>query len=230
MTTTKLDLVNRVLDSAGERRVTATTGALALIVEDCIQLAIDEIATSANWSCLQVKQAAESWSEPVATLSTDEVYRVRGVSTRNDSTSYPFDVTAKFCSQEEFNQMVKYSWTGANTDLVRYWTYYVGDNTVRVNPYPADDDAKASVLFEFYTIPTVPSEDNGTYSPPDRWMRMVELRASAIFALKHLSNDKLHTIYNREYMELKRRLLANDTGLPSGGYSMYRGNRGRNLR
>jgi hypothetical protein len=45
MTTTKLDLVNRVLDSVGERRVAVTTGALALIAEDCIQLALDEVAT-----------------------------------------------------------------------------------------------------------------------------------------------------------------------------------------
>jgi len=229
MSTSKLDLVNRVLDSAGERRVTVTTGALALIVEDCIQLAIDEIATSANWQDLLSKTVAASWSSEVATLSASEVYRIRGVTTRNTSTTYPFESTAAFVSQEEFQRLVKYSWEDANIDIVRYWTYS-GSGSVKVNPYPANAGAQATVYFEYYTIPTVPSTDNGTYSPPDRWMRMVELRASAIFALKHLSDDKLHTIYNREYMELKRRLLANDTGLPSGGYSMYRGNRGRNLR
>lgn len=229
MSTTKLDLVNRVLDSVGERRVTATTGALALIVEDCIQLAIDELATSANWQDLLQKTAASSWSNEVATLSSSEVYKVRGVTTRNTSTTYPFESTARFVSQEEFDRMVKYSWENANTDLVRYWTYSTS-GSVKVNPYPSNDEAKATVFFEYFIIPTVPVNDNDTYSPPDRWMRMVELRASAIFALKHLSNDKLHTIYNREYMEFKRKQLANDTGYPSGGYSMYRGNRGRNRR
>jgi len=229
MSTTKLDLVNRVLDSVGERRVTVTTGALALIVEDCIQLAIDELSSSANWQDLLQKTVAASWSSEVATLSASEVYRVRGVTTRNTSTTYPFESTAKFCSQEEFDRMVKYSWEDANTDIVRYWTYS-GSGTVKVNPYPSNAAAQATVFFEYFTIPTVPSTDNGAYSPPDRWMRMVELRASALFALKHQADQRLHSIYNGEYMELKRKLLANDTGYPSGGYNMYRGNRGRNLR
>ena len=229
MSTTKLDLVNRVLDSVGERRVTATTGALALIVEDCIQLAIDEIATSANWQDLLTRSVAASWSSEVATLSASEVYRVRGITTKNTSTSYPFERTAQFVSQEEFQQRVLYSWEDANTDVVRYWTYATS-GTVKVNPYPSNAGAQATVFFEYYTIPTVPSTDNGTYSPPDRWMRMVELRASALFALKHQANEKLHSLYNREYVEYKRRQLANDTGLPSGGYSMYRGHRGRNVR
>lgn len=227
MTTTKLDLTNRVLDSVGERRVTVTTGSLALIVEDCIQLALDEVATSANWQDLLQTTVAASWSDEVATLSTNEEYRVRGVMTKNTSTSYPFKTGAQFISNEVFDRHVLYSWTGANTDIVRYWTFG-GTGTVKCLPYPADDASKATVFFEYYTIPTVPSTDGGTYSMPDRWMRMVELRASALFALKHLSNDKLHTLYNREYMELKRKLLANDTGFPSGGYTMYRGSRGRN--
>lgn len=227
MSTTKLDLVNRVLDSVGERRVTDTTGALALIVEDCIQLAIDEVATSANWLDLRQKSNATSWSTQVAELSTSEVYRVLGVVTRNTSTTYPFEIPAKFISFEEFDQLTKYSWTGANTDIVRVWTFS-DSGAVGVNPYPADAAARGTVYFEYYTIPTVPSTDNGTYSPPDRWMRMVELRASALFALKHQADEKLHTLYNREYGALKGRLLQNDTGLPSAGYNMYRGRRGRN--
>jgi len=227
MTTTKLDLVNRVLDSVGERRVTVTTGALALIAEDCIQLALDEVATSANWQDLLQTTVASSWSNEVATLSTSEEYRVRGVMTKNTQTSQTYKTPATFQANELFDRRVLYSWTGANTDLVRWWTFS-GTGTIKCNPYPADSAARATVFFEYYTIPTVPAGDSDTYSPPDRWMRLIELRASALFALKHQADDKLHTLYNREYMELKKKLLSNDVGFPSGGYTMYRGSRGRN--
>jgi len=229
MSTSKLDLVNRVLDSVGERRVTATTGALALIVEDCIQLAIDEIATSALWNVTRQFTVANSWLDTLASLSTDEVYKVTAVTTQNNAVSAnPFKQPARFVSMEEFDRIPKRAWTGANAGVVRYWTYYQGTGQIACTPYPDDAASQAQVFFEYHTIPTVPSTDNGTYTMPDRWMRMVELRASAIFALKHLSNDKLHTIYNREYAQLKQNLLQGDTGFPPGGYTMYAGARRRN--
>ena len=229
MATTKLDLVNRVLDSVGERRVTVTGQALTLIVEDCIQLALDETATSANWTDTKQETVAATWSDELATLSTDrEVYRVRGVTTKYVSTSYPFKIAARFVSNEEFDKLALSSFEGENSNLVRYWTQF-RSGTVKVNPYPADADAQATVFFEYFIVPVVPATDAGVYGVPDRWMRMIELRASALFALKHQANEKLHTLYNREYMELKRKLLSNDTGLPSGGNNMYRGRRGRNM-
>jgi hypothetical protein len=230
MSTTKLDLVNRVLDSVGERRVTDTTGALALIAEDCIQLALDEVSTSANWNVTRQITVASSWTGTLASVSTSEVYKVTAVTTHNDSTSYPFKMQAKFVSMEEFQRIPKRPWTGANSGYVQYWTFWQGTGQIACTPYPNDDDSKAQVFFEYHTIPTVPSTDNETYIQPDRWMRMIELRASALFALKHQADDKLHTLYNREYMELKRKQLSNDTGFPSGGYTMYRGTRGRNVR
>lgn len=229
MTTTKLDLVNRVLDSVGERRVTDTTGALALIVEDCIQLAIDEVATSAKWNVTRQFSVASSWSTVFASVSASEVYAVTAVSTLNNTvTANPFKQQAQFVSIEEFERIPQQAWTGSNTGMVRFWTFYQGTGQIACTPYPDDDDAKAQVFFEYHTIPTVPVTDVGTYTQPDRWMRMVELRASALFALKHLSDDKLHTMYNREYMEFKRHQLSNDTGFPPGGYTMYAGTRRRN--
>jgi hypothetical protein len=227
--TTKLDLVNRVLDSVGERRVPNTAGALALIVEDCIELAIDEIASSALWNVTRRFTTAASWTQSLAAVSANEVYKVTSVSTLNNSVAAnPSKRQARFVSTEEWERIPKQAWTGANSGMVRYWTYWQGTGQIACTPYPDDDDAKAQVFFEYHVIPVVPSTDDGVYAQPNRWMRMVELRASALFALKHQADEKLHALYNQEYAQLKRSLLTGDTGFPPGGYTMYAGARRRN--
>ena len=76
MTTTKLELINRVLVNAHERVLTASTQPLGNIVSDSINEALIEISTSTQWMDLRQVTVASSWSTNVATLSTSEVYKV----------------------------------------------------------------------------------------------------------------------------------------------------------
>ena len=225
MSTTKLDLVNRVLDSVGERRITATAGnALALIVEDCIQLALDEVSLSANWIDLKASTVASSWSTSAATVVSSGEINVRAVQTKvNISTPYYVDAT--FITPEEFGRLAMYSFTGA-TGYVIHWTYQDSD-TILCYPYPSDAAGRALVYFVYQKIPVIPTNDGDAYSATDRFMRIIELKASALFALKHVADQKLYAMYSAEFMQQKRRMLQRDVGLPTQGYSMYAGARRR---
>ncbi len=237
MTTTKLDLVNRVLDSVGERRVTATSGDnRATIVEDCIQLALDEISTSASWTQLKNVQTPDSWSSDVATIdSTNEVYSVKGVywySSPDGAAETNYDYSkyvVPFLTNEEFLRHQQWNYDSDAVLVPQMWTY-VTDQTIKLSPYPTDATEQGKIFVEYYYIPSIPSTDNDSYTPSDRWMRMVELRASSLFALKFVGDYNLHQVFNVEYTQLKRNLSKRDVGLPSGGYSMYAGRRTRNVR
>jgi hypothetical protein len=225
MSTTKLDLVNRVLDSVGERRILATAGnALALIVEDCIQLALDEVAFAANWSDLRVSAPATSWSTNVATITTAFEINVRSVQTLVSGAN-PYYVDAQFVTQEEFIRLPMYSYTGSK-GTVQLWTHLTS-NQISCYPYPSDTPGRNLVIFTYQTIPVIPASDGNAYVAPDRFMRMVELKASSLFALKHVADQKLYAMYAAEYMQQKRRLLPRDNGTPTQGHNMYAGTRRR---
>lgn len=236
MSTTKLDLINRVLDSVGERRITSTSSdARAEIVLDCIQLALDEISTSANWTQLKNVQTPDSWSDDVATIdSTNEVYSVSGVYWNSspdgdEETNYNYArFSIPFVTNEEFLRRQQWNYDTDAQQVPQFWTY-VSDQTIKLSPYPTDATEQGKILVEYYYIPSVPNTDAGTFSPSDRWLRMVELRASALFALKFTADMELHKMYNAEYAQLKKHLTQRDVGLPSGGYSMYAGARTRNV-
>lgn len=236
MSTSKLDLVNRVLDSVGEKRLTSIgTDARASIVEDCIQLALDEVATSANWAELRKFETPDSWSTDVATIdSTNEVYSVQGVywysssdgdaETNYDYARYPIP----FVTYEEFVRKQQWNYDNDSQQVPQMWTY-VTDQKIKLSPYPTDATEQGKILVEYYYIPSVPTNDGDNYAPPDRWMRLVEMKASSLLAVKLVNDANLSRVYALEYMQLKRNLTRRDLGLPSGGYSMYAGARTRNI-
>lgn len=227
MTVTKLEFVNRVLDSVGERRVTVTTGSLATLVLNCALVAIDEIATSANWTFLKQRLTPASWSTEQATVSSStEPYSIEG--------AYHYDSTHLFYSPiqyvppEEFGLLPLTSYIGGSYKPTIYTI--TSNNVLSFSPYPNDATARAAIIVEYYKVPTVPASDGSNFTEPDRFVRLIELRTSALFALKHIADRELHQAFNAEYLQLKNHLTLRDVGQPSGGYSMYRGARSRNIR
>lgn len=222
MTTTKLQLINRVLVNAHERTILASTQPLGSVVSDCIDEALIEVSTSAQWTDLRRTTVAASWSTNVATISASEIYKIKEVKTVNGST-YPMMYPASFVPQEEFDLQSVYSYTGT-AGQVAYWTYETSQ-TVKCNPYPNDTTSKGNVKFVYQVVPVQPTTDSGVYTLSERYLKLVEMKASSTFCFKHLSDIKSYQVYQSEYERLRIRLLTSDVGVPPQGYNMYRGNR-----
>lgn len=222
MTTTKLELINRVLVNAHERVLTVSTQPLGNIVSDCIEEALIEVSTSSQWVDLRNSTVATSWSTNVATLSTSEVYKVSEVKTIS-GTTYQMSIPSRFVPKEEFDLQSIYSYSGT-AGQVLYWTYETSQ-TVKCNPYPLDATAKANVKFVYQIIPVPPSSDSTAYTLSERFLKMIEMKASSMFCFRYLSDIKAYQVYQSEYERLRIRLLASDVGVPPQGYNMYRGNR-----
>lgn len=224
MSTTKLQLINRVLVSAHERVLTASTQPLGSVVSDCIDEALLEVGTSAQWADLKRTTVASSWSTNVATLSTSEVFKVNSVQT-SVGTTFPSRYPSRFVTKEEFDLQSVYSFTGTAGQIM-FWTYETSQ-TIKCNPYPDDQASKASVFFEYHIIPTQPATDSTVYTLSERFLKMVEMKAASVFCFKHLADTNAYQVYRAEYDRLRIRLLTSDVGIPPQGYNMYRGTRRR---
>jgi hypothetical protein len=213
--TTKLELINRVLVNAHERVLTASTQPLGNIVSNSIDEALIEVSTSTQWTDLRRTTVASSWTDNVANISASEIFKISEVRTGV--------VPSRFVPKEEFELQSEYSYTGTSGQ-VQYWTYETSQ-TVKCNPYPTDNTAQANVKFVYHIIPSQPSTDSGVYTLSERFLKLIEMKASSMFCFRYLSDLKSYQVYQSEYERLRLRLLASDTGIPPQGYNMYRGNR-----
>ena len=208
MTVSKLTMINRILDSAHEQRIQASTQPLGNIIMACVDLALTEVCSTANWADLRASAVA-TWSTNLATVAgTLEDFRVTAVKTQFTTTQMSF---AGYVSQDEFDcrPLVAY---GTGTSFPQYWTYNLSSNTVKCNPYPNDAGGIAKVFLDYQVVVTQPTLDTDLYSVPDRILKLVEMRASSLFCLKYIGELKLYQIYDLEYNKLRELLIGSEQG------------------
>ena len=203
--TTKLEMLNRVLDSAHSARIQASTQIMGLVVSDCVDQALAEVSSAANWIDTRVSTVASSWSTLKATVSTTvEVCRVNSVRTYVAATNNY--AIAGYINKDDFETKVRAAFTGT-TDVVDYWTFDVSSGIIRCNPYPSDAAGKLLVLFEYQKVIVQPASDGAAYTIPNRLLSLVELRASSLFCLKHLGEPDFYQVFNIEYQKLLKQLI-----------------------
>jgi hypothetical protein len=208
--TTKLELMNRVLDSAHERHIQSSTQPIGNTLASCISRALQEVSATADWINTRRRGVAASWSTNTATISTTvEDVRVTAVKTRVAAdANYQL---AGNIRQEEIDAKLVTSFNGTN-DLVDYWSYGLGSEQVKCTPYPADDDAKALVIFDSQFTITQPATDSTEYTIPQSLVTLAEFRANAIFNLKYLGDETAYQVWDFEYRKLRRQLIAAEQG------------------
>lgn len=220
-TSTLLDVGNSVLTNVGERPQVTLNNTLGSIVKESISDALVELSVLNDWQFTRALVLAESWSNDTANL-TANVNRVRKVywDKQRGYYSLPFIPLEEYLtySLESFN-------TDTLTNVPRCWTYGSGFNEIRVNPYPTDSTQQARVLFEVQTFIALPSTETNTFSLPEAFVNLVKLRASATFALRHLSDTALQSQFSRLYETALTQMRNRGMGLPSSGYNLYRGRR-----
>lgn len=229
-TKTRLELVNSVLNSLGERSIGASSTQIGNVVQDSIKEAILDVCSSGTWQELR-ELVTGTWSTDQCTLN-DDVIRVAGVTwytspTGSPAASYDYArYSAKFVDLEEYLTFPLYPYTNSALAYPKYWTL-IDHNVVRVNPYPNDATERAKVKFDVYRVLDYPGSDSSYFSCSDQFLNLVQTKATSLFALKYLSDRDAWNTWDAEYEKLKRKLLVYSTGLPSGGYNMYRGRRSR---
>jgi hypothetical protein len=197
------------------------------MVADCIKEALIEVSTSAAWNSLRETVTAASWSGDRATL-TETVYRVQGVNWYSSPTGSPASTydypryPIEFITMDEYLKFPLVPYTGA-TNRPQYWTlqnHYI----TRVNPYPNDATERGKITFDVFKVVAYPASDSTTFTCSDQFLNLVQYKASALLALKFLSDANMAQIFDGTYDNNKRKLLVSDT-YPSGGYTIFRGGR-----
>jgi hypothetical protein len=219
-TRTKLQVVNSVLNSVGERGLGASSTQIGSIVVDCIREAILDVSTGASWNELR-DIIGGTWSTDVCTLS-DNVYKISGVLYERTHSPTPAWFPVHFCTLETY---LMYPLTGYSTGNYPQVWVQTGSNEIRVNPYPTSVVEKSYINVEVYKYPPVPVNDTDYFACSDQFLNLIQYKASSLFALKYLSDPSGYKAFDMEFEKLRRKQLVYATGLPSGGYTMYRGRR-----
>ena len=218
-TRNKLSVVNSVLNSVGERGLGASGTQIGSIVVDCIREAILDVSTGASWNEMR-ELVSGTWSTDNLTVA-DNVYKISGVLYERDTTN-PAWFPVKFVTLETY---LMYPLTGyASGNYPQVWTQTEA-NIIRMNPYPTSAGEKAKINVEVYKYPPVPTNDTDYFACSDQFLNLIQYKASSLFALKYLSDPTGYRAFDMEFEKLRRKQLVYATGLPSGGYTMYRGRR-----
>jgi hypothetical protein len=229
-TRTKLQVVNSILNSVGERGLGSSGTQIGSIVVDSIREAIFDVCTGASWNENRTFVTA-TWSSDQATLS-DNVYKIGGVfwySSPDGSPESNYDYArfaVQFTTLEEYLSYPLYPYTNSALAYPKYWTQ-VESNVVRVNPYPNDATERAKVTFDIYFYVAVPTQDTDYFGCSDQFLNLIQAKASSLFSLKYLADQNLYRSFDAEFEKLRRKQLVYQAGYPAGGYTMFKGRRGR---
>jgi hypothetical protein len=219
-TRTKLQLVNSVLNSVGERGLGASSTQIGSIVVDSIREAILDVSTGASWNELR-ELVGGTWSTDQLTVA-DNTYKISKVLYERTHAPTPAWFPVTFKTLEEY---LMYPLTGYDSgNYPRIWTQ-VESNIVRVNPYPTSVVERSYINVEVYKYPSVPVNDTDYFACSDQFLNLIQYKAASLFALKYLSDPTGYRAFDMEFEKLRRKQLVYGTGLPSGGYTMYRGAR-----
>lgn len=227
-TKTRLEVVNTILLSVGERPISASGSVQGQLVSDCIKQALIDTCTSGAWGELR-DRILGTWSGDTATLDSS-VYKIGGVfwyssPTGSPGTSYDYNrYPIEFVTLDKYLKYPLTPYTNTSPNTPRFYT--IEDvRTVRVNPYPNDSTERDKITFDVYKLVSYPATDANYFSCSDQLLTVVEHKAASLFALKFLGDPGM----SREFAALaeiqRRRNLVNDNNLPSGGYYLHRGRR-----
>jgi hypothetical protein len=212
-----ITFANAVYLEVNESPQNSTSNSLGTRVKTSIKDALIDLCTQSDWPWMQSFQVAESWLNEVATLpiNTREIRFV--IQERTNTSSRP----VPFLPQQTFYQQDLVSFTGADGGIVRNYTQ-LGYRDVALNHYPADSASQAQIKFYVVTFVTLPSSDSSKFAIPDNYMPLLLLKTCSNFAISHLADNELATMFNTRYIDMVQRFRANIRNAPATGTNMFR--------
>lgn len=212
-TLTKLQVANDVALSVGELKVTSLTSLVGQQLDNAIRSAVREINLETNFFPLRARVNADSWTNEIATLSTVVPMKTYGVY---------YDTSSGNEAQLQWQDYASFKTLYATYDeegVGRYWTIPDEDKYL-VLPYPAAAD-QSKVYFDIQKELEFPSTDAGTFGFADRYVHLIRLKSSEIFA-EHHDGQGAGQVFLQQYLEFARKLKTNYQRRPQGGDNMYK--------
>jgi hypothetical protein len=216
-TRSKLDIANEMLINVNERPRTTLSGAIGDRINSALRQAITDINTLNDWSWLRETNTANKWVNEEAQLPVFQ--RILAVKWREQKNRRRHPL--KFLSHDVFDEQPKTAYNSSQPQRPRFYTV-LGDYKIAVTPYPTDTTEQARVEFDFITFVDVPDKESGKFSIPEEYLDLLLHRATAVFALTHLSDYQLAGTFNQGYESLAQRMRDKDRGIPAGGINLFR--------
>ena len=225
MSSTLIELVNRVLIDVGERQVTSISNAASRKAQLYIQDALNDLQMFHNWEWLSVFTGVSAFTNEKTQITN--IRRIRSVFWNNGTTYVeipwiPFDDFIK-------RELVSFDSTQTTATCPRYYTQE-DDTTISFNPYPTDTAGRDKIRVEGIRYIEPPVNTTDLIPIPERFENILVKRAVYNMYVRHLGEVDLAQAMNFEFTDILQRFRDQENRTPMRGTSMYQGQRSKTRR
>ena len=216
-TSTRFDIVNRVLRMVGERPVELTDSSSTITkCEEAIKNALSDIQGLADWTFLRVFTGADSWNNEEATLERcNKLYHI----------SYTYPVGGSYViPQIQTVDFYRYGFTSFPSSGQSYPSYFAvkDDKVYLFNPYPETVEDRARVVFHYQVNLEFPSLPGGFFNMPERFISLLCYKAAYHMALTHLADMESANSFLTLFGTQATVQLARDSVISPQNANMFR--------
>lgn len=221
MSSTLLQLVNRVLLDVGERQVTSISNSVSRKAKLYIQDALNDLQMFHNWEWLSEFSGVSTFTNEKTTITN--LRRIRTVFWNTGSTfvKIPWIPLEGFVERElePFDSTV-------DTSTCPHWYTQEDDVTIALNPYPTDSEGRDRIRVEGIKYIESPENDSDLIPIPERFENILVKRAVYNMYMRHLGELDLANAMNFEFTDILQRFRDQENRTPMRGTNMYQGRRG----
>lgn len=216
-TTTLLEVANAVLLNVNERQVSTLVNNQGQQLKNAISATLRKISNESNWPWLE-DIITGTWTGNLVTLPTT-VASIKGVYWTGTSARA---LLVGWLSRELFSRYQLTSYASGGRPL--WWTME-DYNSFRVNPYPTVGSEQDKVTAFVYSNLALPSTDSSVFSIPEHFIDVLILGATALYAARHMEDDKLYQLFMTEYQMGMNIMRSRHYSTPGKNMNLYGGPR-----
>lgn len=214
-----LEVANTVLRAIGERPELSLNSTRGDRVKDCIKQACRDVEILHTWQWLETTIIPSTWAGNTAT--TIPIQRVITVSCGSSLTGYR---EIQNVTQYVLDRNIPRPYVGQVTSPDMYSMQ--GDSQFKFHPYPNDSASRGRIRLYVQLPITVPLLDTDVFvNIPDRYIVLIEKKASYLMALRYLDDATNASYFQQEFEQLVQQYRNVERGVPVRTTTMYRGRR-----
>lgn len=226
-TTTRLEFVNNVLETAGLEPVT-TSVPLAISADVSIgqsqlrrviqisKSAFNELIRTSNWQWLWEFKHADSWSTDIATVN--DMWKLKYITNGEETEGWTYVPIANRL-QWTARAVQSYDSTANRPEFVVQWT----DNTFRASPYPSTTETQERLHFAYYKTVTFPATDGAVFPMPERFVEALSHKVLYHVSLRIVKDQDEATFHQGQYEADIAALMTTDRGSDQINFAQFYG-------
>ncbi|MBD2200153.1 MULTISPECIES: phage adaptor protein [Calothrix] len=208
--TTHIQILNKVIENIGERRVTSLNTAIARKAQEALKDSLLDIASAHDWEWTKDSILALSWANETAELG--ETQRIHSVSYGSSSEGY---------RELVYIDPISFDRRPLLTGYPQFYTYSTY-NKVRINPYPNTPEEQSKYRFYVTRELTAPVSETDLIPIPERLLPLLVFRACHYLAVSHLDDAQAAQLWAKQYDILLNKVRARERGQSHRQVNMFR--------